>query len=99
VKGSSIGEYDDDLVLVEISPTMDLTLAAQGEYTNKSELQLSRPGERTDWLQGILTYNVGSDHYMSIMYGTRRAGFVCAGGVCRFEPEFDGLEFKLFSTF
>ncbi len=33
---------------------------------------------------------------LSLTYGTRRAGFVCSGGVCRLEPAFDG--WKLFYT-
>jgi len=35
---------------------------------------------------------------LALAYGKRRAGFVCSGGVCRLEPEFDGwkLEYRLF---
>jgi len=93
-----IGAYDDEFVLLEFSPSMDLTVAMVGEWTNKSELQRSADA-RTTWLHAIVTRNIGTHHYLSVMYGTRQAGFICAGGVCRYEPEFDGLEFKLFSTF
>ncbi|MCK4545897.1 MAG: hypothetical protein KAW17_00520 [Candidatus Eisenbacteria sp.] len=99
VDGLSIGQYDDDLFLVEFSPSVDLSFSLIAEYTNKSELQTSDPGERTNWLHGIVTRSIGTHHYASLMYGTRQAGFLCAGGVCRYEPAFDGLEFKLFSTF
>jgi hypothetical protein len=38
-------------------------------------------------------------HHLTLMVGRRRAGFVCVGGVCRFEPQFEGVEFRLVSTF
>jgi hypothetical protein len=99
VDGPSVGQYDDEFLLLEYSPSMNLTVAMVGEYTNKSEVQRSSPDEKTRWLHLIVTRNIADGHYLSVMYGTRQAGFVCAGGVCRYEPEFDGLEFKLFSTF
>ncbi len=35
---------------------------------------------------------------LALAYGKRREGFVCSGGVCRLEPEFDGwkVEYRLF---
>jgi len=33
---------------------------------------------------------------LSIVYGKRREGFVCSGGICRLEPAFDG--WKVFYT-
>ncbi len=93
-----IGAYDDEMFLLELSPTYDFTVALVGEWTDKSEIQRSA-GDKTRWFHAIVTRNIGTGHYASVMYGTRQAGFICAGGVCRYEPAFDGLEFKLFSTF
>ncbi len=50
------------------------------QWWNLIELRLQRPAE------DVLT----------VTYGKRRAGFVCSGGVCRLEPEFDG--WKVFYT-
>lgn len=49
-------------------------------------------------------YNVGAafsykQTRVSLSYGRNRAGFVCSGGVCRFQPAYTGLNFVLTSSF
>jgi len=36
---------------------------------------------------------------LSLAYGKRREGFVCSGGVCRTEPEFDGWKIEYLRFF
>ena len=49
------------------------------------------------WMFAQFDLNISPNHDISIMYGSRQAGFICAGGLCRFEPEFEGVEVKFFS--
>lgn len=50
------------------------------------------------YLQGLLTYNVGQ-HRLQLGYGRTRAGYNCAGGVCRYIPAQRGLTFSYNLTF
>lgn len=92
------GEFDSWFGLLEWSRSPDLTLNLVGETSNRSDVQLAA-GERADALYGIVSYHVSENHDVSVLYGSRLAGFVCVGGVCRLEPEFEGIEVRLLSRF
>jgi hypothetical protein len=96
-----LGEFDHEYILFEYSRAPKWTFSLVTEWTNKIEEQLL-PGEtkdRTRWIFGSVSYNISESNNISVMYGTRHGGFNCVGGVCRFEPEFKGLEVKLFTRF
>lgn len=40
-------------------------------------------------------YKLGYHTDLSLLVGSRQAGNICIGGVCRYEPEFRGIEFKM----
>ena len=40
-------------------------------------------------------YKLGEHTDVSLLVGTRQAGNICIGGVCRYEPEFSGVEVKM----
>ena len=42
-------------------------------------------------------YKIGYHTDLSVLVGTRQAGNICIGGVCRYEPEFRGVEIKMFT--
>lgn len=44
-------------------------------------------------------YKIGEHTDISILIGSRQAGNICIGGVCRYEPEFSGIELKMFTRF
>ena len=44
----------------------------------------------THYYQGFVTYNAGA-HRLQVGYGRTRAGFNCAGGVCRYVPASKGF--------
>lgn len=49
-------------------------------------------------------YNAGASFThkqtrVALSYGRNRAGFVCSGGVCRYQPAYTGLNFVLTSSF
>lgn len=82
------------------------------EYNMNAQLAFSAVGERADILDpvdrttswenfayGQVDYHVTDEHFLSVTAGKRRAGYVCVGGICRFEPEFEGVEARLITTF
>ena len=91
-------EYDTELLLVEYSRSPNVSFAVVGEYTNKNQLRNVNMDQNT-WLHGIVTFSFWRNQQLSVLYGSRQAGFVCVGGICRYEPEFEGLEIKLVNRF
>jgi len=92
------GEFDTYFGLLEWSRSPDLTLNLVAETSNRAEEQ-HQSDEAIDGLYGIVSYHVSDNHDISVLYGRRLAGFVCVGGVCRLEPEFEGVEVRLLSRF
>ena len=100
-KGSFIGEFDVDLLIAEYSRSPGWTLSLIGERNNMSDLQraIEDLPDRGIFLAGQATVHLSESHDLMVFYGSRQKGKVCVGGVCRTEPEFEGLEVKLFSRF
>ena len=99
-KSPHLGEYDDQIYSLEYARSPKYTASLVGEWTNMSARQkeLNQISKKNNfWLFGQVTVNISENHDLSIMYGSRQAGYVCAGGVCRYEPAFEGIEVKLFS--
>jgi hypothetical protein len=94
------GEFDTEFIILELTRSPDLSVGLQIEHSNKSDLQLTRlnEDERSFWALTV-DYALFGVHDLQLFYGTRNAGFVCVGGVCRNEPAFDGFELSLLSRF
>lgn len=64
-----------------------------------SEIQTKEPEQgktiRKVWSFVQFGYKIASHTDLSLLIGSRQAGNICIGGVCRFEPEFEGIEFKM----
>ncbi len=91
-------EYDNDLLIVEWTRSPLLSFAVVGEITNQDQL-INVSLERNKWLYGQITLQFSSTQQVSLMYGSRQAGFICVGGVCRYVPEFEGWEIGFQSRF
>lgn len=95
-----LGSFDTEFIVIEGSRSPDLTASLLIETTNKSETQLALQGEdETFFLGGEVSYTLFEQHELTFFVGSRNAGFICVGGVCRYEPAFDGAELKLISRF
>jgi len=92
------GEYDDHLLTLEFTRAPDFSLSLVTERTNKSDLQ-KLSGEANRWFFIQLDYQLTENHDATLFVGSRQGGFICTGGRCRWEPEFEGVELKLFSHF
>ena len=93
-----LSEYDTELFQIEYSRSPYGTLALVGEYTNQYQIN-TVDMDRHTWLYGLLTLNFWNNQQVQLLYGSRQAGFVCVGGICRYEPEFRGIEVRLVTRF
>jgi len=91
-------EFDTELMLIEYSRSPLFSLAVVSEFTNKDQIR-NIDLERNYWLYGMLTMNFLTKQQLSILFGSRQEGFVCVGGICRYEPEFEGVEIKFVTQF
>jgi len=90
-------EYYNQSITIEYLRSPKLILSFNGTMQTKEPT----PGNvvRTTWKFVQLSYKIGEHSDLILLYGSRQAGNICVGGVCRYEPEFNGLEMKLFSRF
>ena len=90
-------KYYDDAVTLEYLRSPDFSVSVV------SEMQTREPESgktlRKFWSFIQCGYKIGDHTDVSILFGSRQAGNICIGGVCRYEPEFSGIEFKMFTRF
>jgi hypothetical protein len=75
------------------SPWLTLT----GTYEDTTEDDPTEP--RDHWFNVLVELNIASAHTVNLSYGSERGGWKCTGGICFFEPEFEGLKVKWVSRF
>lgn len=86
-------KYYDDIINIEYlrSPNFSVAVVA--------ELQTKEPQEgnvvRKFWSFIQFGYKLGNHSDLSLLVGTRQAGNICIGGICRYEPAFQGVELKI----
>jgi hypothetical protein len=49
-------------------------------------------------------YSIGGSYTIKrtriqLSYGRNRAGYICSGGVCRYSPEYNGINIAITSSF
>jgi hypothetical protein len=75
------------------SPWLNLTVTH--EDTDEDD-----PAEaRDDWTNVLAEVQVADGHDVVLSYGSERGGWKCTGGVCFFEPEFEGMKVKWVGRF
>ncbi len=81
---------DTDLTFgVSRYPVADLALVLQ-----------QRTGDTTaQWIRLDAFLHLGNRWDLALTWGKQRQDLVCSGGVCRYEPEFDGLRAKVILRF
>ena len=71
-------------------------------HSNSKKELFTLEGEdevRTRWSGLQLAGPIGDSHEIRLFAGGRRAGYICIGGVCRYEPAFDGVELPFLTRF
>ena len=86
-------EYYTDVLNVEYLRSPNFSIALVSELQTKEP----EPGRtvRKFWGFAQIGYKIGGHSDISLLVGTRQAGNICIGGVCRYEPAFQGIELKL----
>lgn len=90
-------EYYTSLLLLELLHSPWLSIAFVGEMLTKelTDGRIIRP----TWKFIQSTFSISNHTDLSILIGSRQAGNICVGGVCRYEPEFHGAEIKMLTRF
>jgi hypothetical protein len=86
------GEYDVDFLSLEFAraPTWAATYIL--EMNNKYAEQQD-PGEKDGPFHAVqISYTSPRGDSLALWAGRRQAGQLCSGGVCKFEPAFEGVE-------
>lgn len=84
------GDWMCGLVEVSFAPHWMITLS--DTYNN------GNPGKKENYYKAMVTYNYKANRF-SLSYGRTRAGYDCAGGVCRMVPATNGLSLTYNYTF
>jgi len=86
-------EYYSDVVSIEYLRSPSFSIAIVTELQTKEP----DPGNIVRKFWGFVQagYKIGGHTDISLLIGTRQAGNICIGGVCRYEPAFQGVELKL----
>jgi len=90
---STTEEYYTDVLELEYlrSPNFSVALVTEMKTTEPEPDNIIRK------FYGFIqtTYKIGGYADLSLLIGSRQAGNICIGGVCRYEPAFKGVELKL----
>jgi Family of unknown function (DUF6029) len=90
---SSNEKYYDDVINIEYLRSPNFSVAVVAELQTKEP----EPGNivRKFWSFVQFGYKLGNHTDLSLLLGTRQAGNICIGGICRYEPAFQGVEIKM----
>lgn len=86
-------QYYNDVLALEYlrSPGFNVSVV--------TEMQTKEPEDgrvvRKLWSFIQFGYKLGNHTDLSLLVGSRQAGNICIGGVCRYEPAFQGVELKM----
>lgn len=90
-------QFYDDAVTLEYLRSPDFNVAVVAEMQTREPEAGKKLRKFWSFIQ--FGYKIGDHTDLSLLLGTRQAGNICIGGVCRYEPEFSGVEFKMFTRF
>jgi thiol-disulfide isomerase/thioredoxin len=91
--GVDLGAYDEQWFKLEYEIAPSWAFAGIVEVNNKFDEQRAPDEDTGPFPSGQITYTLASGGNLNLWAGKRQAGFLCSGGVCKFEPEFEGVEF------
>ena len=83
------GDWAFGLVELSLAPHWMFTLS-DAWNCGDSDAAYYADNTHHHYYQGLVTYNIGS-HRLQVGYGRTRAGYNCAGGVCRYVPATKGF--------
>ena len=86
-------QYYTDVLSIEYLRSPNFSIAVVTELQTKEP----DPGRTVRKFWGFVQtgYKIGGHTDISLLVGTRQSGNICIGGVCRYEPAFQGVEVKV----
>ena len=103
---TATGMYEHERIFDEFTePYVDYKYIAELAYRSMANFVYTR--EQTDneftdvdeWDLWEFKLKPDENQEFNIMYGARREGVVCSGGICRLEPAFDGIKIDYLRRF
>ncbi len=91
--GYNLGAYDVEWLKLEYETAPRWAFAAVLETNNKYDEQRSPTEKEGPFPSGQITYTLEGGGNLNLWFGSRQAGYLCSGGVCKYEPAFEGVEF------
>ena len=93
VRAGVLGAYDQQWMKIELVLPPRWTIDAIAESNNKYDAQFDSGEIKGEFFpSGQITYTLEGGGNLNLWFGKRQAGQLCAGGVCKFEPAFEGVE-------
>ena len=92
-----LGAYDRQLFTLEFARSPRWTLTAMLETNNKYAAQREFLEEAGPYPAAQVGWAPTEGSLVTLWAGERLGGYVCAGGVCKYEPAFSGVE--LYASF
>jgi thiol-disulfide isomerase/thioredoxin len=96
-QGFNLGAFDQQWFKLEYETAPRWAFAAILETNNKFEDQRQAGEQAGPFPAAQATYTISRGGNLNLWAGKRQAGYLCSGGVCKFEPAFEGVE--LFGVF
>ncbi len=90
--GYDLGAFDVDWFKLEYETAPRWAFAAMLETNNKYDEQRPAAEKAGPFPSGQVTYTISRGGNLNLWFGSRQAGYLCSGGVCKFEPAFEGVE-------
>ena len=91
--GYDLGAYDVQWFKLEYETAPRWAFAAVYETNNKYDEQRDLTEKEGPFPSGQITYTLEGGGNLNLWFGSRQAGYLCSGGVCKYEPAFEGVEF------
>lgn len=97
---SDTSDYYEHAGMIAIGKPELFVLSLRYERRNRvPEWLIPELGEATTWPLVELSLDITHRHNLRLRAGAEKGGLICSGGVCRFEPPFQGVKLVLSSIF
>lgn len=91
--GFDLGEFDIQWFKLEYERAPSWGAAVIFETSNKFDEQRPASEKKGPFPAALITHTLSRGGNLNLWVGKRQAGYLCSGGVCKFEPAFEGVEF------
>lgn len=91
-EGFDLGAYNQQFLKIELGIAPSWAVAALLELNDKFDEQRQAGEQRGPFPALQVGYVTPTGADVTLWAGKRQAGYLCAGGICKYEPAFEGVE-------